>query len=125
MIANDGPFCPVSSFEKYLSVLNPMNEYLFQRPKSSGEGEIWYDNMVVGDNTLGKKMKVISHQAEFSTIYTNNSIRATTITILDRSGFESATHHVGKRKQKQKQHKNLQRNRCKHKKKTWRAALWL
>ena len=46
MIANDGPFCPVSSFEKYLSVLNPMNEYLFQRPKSSGEGEIWYDNMV-------------------------------------------------------------------------------
>ena len=48
MIANDGPFCPVSSFEKYLSVLNPMNEYLFQRPKkSAGEGEIWYDNMVV------------------------------------------------------------------------------
>ena len=25
MIANDGPFCQVSSFEKYLSVLNPMN----------------------------------------------------------------------------------------------------
>ena len=53
MIANDGPFCPVSSFEKCLSVLNPMNEYLFQRPKSSGEGEIWYDNMVSGENTLG------------------------------------------------------------------------
>ena len=49
MIANDAPFCPVSSFEKYLSVSNPMNEYLFQRPKkSAGEGEIWYDNMVVG-----------------------------------------------------------------------------
>ena len=90
MIANDGPFCPVSSFEKYLSVLNPMNEYLFQRPKkSAGEGEIWYDNMVVGENTLGKKMKVISHQAKLSTIYTNHSIRATTITILDRSGFEA------------------------------------
>ena len=68
MIANDGPFCPVSSFEKYLSVLNPMNEYLFQRPKkSAGEGEIWYDNMVVGENTLGKKMKVISHQADTET----------------------------------------------------------
>ena len=90
MIANDGPFCPVSSFEKYLSVLNPMNEYLFQRPKkSAGEGEIWYDNMVVGENTLGKKMKVISHQAELSTIYTNHSIRATTITIIDRSRFEA------------------------------------
>ena len=85
MIANDGPFCPVSSFEKYFSVLNPMNEYLFQRPKkSAGEGEIWYDNMVVGENTLGKKMKVISHQEELSTI-----IKATTITILDRSGFEA------------------------------------
>ena len=48
VITNDRPFCPVSSFEKYLSVLNPMNEYLFQRPKkSAGEGEIWYDNMVV------------------------------------------------------------------------------
>ena len=88
--AEDFPFCPVSSFEKYLSVLNPMNEYLFQRPKkSAGEGEIWYDNMVVGENTLGKKMKVISHQAELSKIYTNHSIRATTITILDRSGFEA------------------------------------
>ena len=66
-----------------------MNEYLFQRPKSSGEGEIWYDNMIFGENTLGKKMKVISQQAELSTIYTNHSIRATTITILDRSGFEA------------------------------------
>ena len=90
MIANDSPFCPVSSFEKYLSVLNGMNEFLFQRPKSSGKGEVWYDNMVVGENTLGKKIrKVISQQAELSTTYTNHSIRATTITILDRSGFEA------------------------------------
>ena len=90
MIANDGPFCPVSSFENYLSVLNPMNEYLFQLPqKSSSEGEIWYDNIVVGESTLGKKMKVMSHQAKLSTIYTNHSIRETTITILERSGFEA------------------------------------
>ena len=92
MIANDSPFCPVSSFEKYLSVLNPMNEFLFQRPKSSGKGEVRYNNMVVGENTLGKKMRVISQQAEWSTTYTNHSIRATTITILDRSGFE--TRHI-------------------------------
>ena len=44
--------------------------------------------MVVGENTLGKKMKVISQQAELSTIYTNHSVRAKTISILDRSGFE-------------------------------------
>ena len=66
-----------------------MNEFLFQRPKSSGKGEVWYNNMVVGDNVLGKKMKAISQQAELSTTYTNHSIRATTITILDRSGFEA------------------------------------
>ena len=93
-----------------------MNEYLFQRPKSSGEGEIWYDNMAVGENTLGKKMKVISHQAELSTIYTNHSIRATTITILDRSGFE-ARHIMSVSGHKRKQHKNLQQNRYKHKNK--------
>ena len=78
MIANDGPFCPVFSFEKYLTHLNPCNEFLFQRPKSSSDGQVWYDNMVVGEHTLGKKMKVISQQAKLSTEYTNHSIRATT-----------------------------------------------
>ena len=38
---------------------------------------------------LGKKMKVTSHQAEFSTTYKNHSVRATTITIIDRSRFEA------------------------------------
>ena len=66
-----------------------MNEYLFQRPKSSGKGKVWDDKMAVGENTLGKKMKVISQQAEFSTIYTNHSIRATTIAIIDRSYLHS------------------------------------
>ena len=34
-------------------------------------------------------MKVISQQAELSTTYTNHSIKATTITILNRSGFKA------------------------------------
>ena len=89
MIANDSPFCPVSSFKKCLSVLNPMTEFLIQRPKSSGKGEVWYVNMVVGENTRGKKMEVISQQAKLLTMYTNHSIRATTITILDKSGLEA------------------------------------
>ena len=109
-------------FESYL-----IKEKNIRNPSTAVElAATWYGNMVVGENTLGKKMKVSSHQAEFSTIYTNHSIRATTITKLDRSGFESAAHHVGKRTQKRKQYKNLQQNRCKHKKQTWRAAfLWL
>ena len=32
MIAKDSPFCPTPSFEKHLSVLNPMSEFLCQRP---------------------------------------------------------------------------------------------
>ena len=34
-------------------------------------------------------MKVISQQAELSTMYTNHSLKTKTITILDRSGFEA------------------------------------
>jgi site-specific recombinase XerD len=81
----------VYSFEKYLTHLNPLNEFLFQRPKrcSPSDGIIWHDNMVVGENTLGKKMKVLSKEAKLSVKYTNHSIRATTITILDRNGYEA------------------------------------
>ena len=83
MIAIDSPFCPVFSFEKYLSHLNPFNEFLFQRPKSCGDGLVWYDNMAVGENTLKKKMQVISQQADLSTIYSNYSIKLMTSTMLD------------------------------------------
>ena len=57
---------------------------------SPSDGTIWYDNMVVGESTLGKKMKVglLSKEAKFSVEYSNHSIRATTITILDRNGYE-------------------------------------
>ena len=91
MMSNDSPLCPVASFRKYRSHLNPENEYLFQRPKTRDvcEDEVWYDNMLLGENTLGKKMKVISQQAQLSVIYTNHSIRATAVTTFDRSGFEA------------------------------------
>ena len=86
MYATKGPFCPVASFEKYLKHLNPQNEFLFQRPKknTTKDSDVWYDNMVVGD-----MMKNISKQAGLSQQYTNHSIRATAVTILDKSGFEA------------------------------------
>ena len=34
MMPNDDPLCPVASFQKYTSRLNPENEQLFQRPKT-------------------------------------------------------------------------------------------
>ncbi len=33
MVANDSPYCPVYSFEIYLTHLNPLNEFLFRRRK--------------------------------------------------------------------------------------------
>jgi hypothetical protein len=71
--------------------LNPANDNLLQRPKTRhvSDCEVWYDNMVLGEHTLGKKMKVLSQQANLSIIYTNHSIRATAVTIFDHNGFEA------------------------------------
>ena len=72
--------------------LNPKNEFLFQRPKKGskiGVDHVCFDNMVVGEHTLCEKMKCISKEAEFSKIYTNHSIRATAVTILDKCGYEA------------------------------------
>ena len=80
--------CPYTSFMKYLSLLNPENEVLFQRPKSDPKhGEPWYDNCPLGKNTLGNKMKKLSEKAHLSKTYTNHCLRATSITLLD--GFEA------------------------------------
>ena len=94
MYEKRGPNCPVASFEPYLSRLNPLNEFLFQRPRRnvSISENVWYDNMVIGERTLGKKMKNISREGNVSKCYTNQSIRATAVAILDKSGFE--TRHI-------------------------------
>ena len=91
MYATEGVWCPVASFEKCLEHLNPKNEFLFQRPKKevSSDAIVWYDKMVVGERSLGDMMKRISKEANLSRIYTNHSIRATAVTILDKSGFEA------------------------------------
>ena len=82
--------CPVKSFLKYLEKLNKKCIFLFQRPKVRViDDNTWYDNMVVGVNNLQAMMKKISEKAELSQIYTNHSIRATSITLLDHSGLEA------------------------------------
>ena len=90
MYETGGPNCPVASFEKYIAHLHPKNEFLFQRPKKeTPNDQVWYDNMVVGQRKLDEKMKDISTEAKLSQVYTNHSIRATSITILDKAGFEA------------------------------------
>ena len=90
MYEKPGPNCPLVSIELYLSHLNPLNEFLFQRPKRnvSTSEDVWYDNILLGERTLGEKMKNISREAKLSKCYTNHSIRETVVTILDKSGFE-------------------------------------
>jgi hypothetical protein len=62
MYATEGPFCPVASFEKYLQHLNPANEFLFRRPKTTTpDSNVWYDNMVVGERYLGDMTIKISN----------------------------------------------------------------
>ena len=76
MLENSGPHCSVTSFEIYIKHLNPLNEYLFQRPKTKGifdcSQDVWCENMVVGERSLGEKMKKISKDANLSKTYTCN-----------------------------------------------------
>ncbi len=92
MYATGGEGCPVASFEKYLSKLNPMIDVLFQAPKRCApahDDEPWYKNSPVGEKTLGNFMAKLSTAAGLSRRYTNHSIRSTCITLLDHSGFDA------------------------------------
>jgi integrase len=51
--------------------------------------DIWFDKAPLGKNTLGDKMKNLSKQLNLSKLYTNHSLRATTITLLDNKCFEA------------------------------------
>ena len=83
-------YCPVASFLKYVSKLNPKLTVFFQRPKQyPALNGPWFDNQVLGVKTLDKMMKIISKEAGLSEIYTNHCIRATCITLLDSAGVEA------------------------------------
>lgn len=83
--------CPVAAYEKYLSKLNPKCDALFQTPMHpfNPQQDLWYKNSPVGERTLGLMMATISNIAGLSRRYTNHSLRATCITILDQRGFSA------------------------------------
>jgi hypothetical protein len=82
-------FCPVLSYEKYVSKLNPNCEKLWQRPKDEfcDDDQIWYNNVPVGEKTLGSFMSVLSKKCDLSQTYTNHSIRVTGATILAKHSY--------------------------------------
>ncbi|XP_062591459.1 uncharacterized protein LOC134252942 [Saccostrea cucullata] len=81
--------CPVFSFQKYLSKLNPNKSDLWQRPRDSfdPDADVWYVNASVGKNSLASFMSDISNVGKLSKIYRNHSVRATSITVLDVAGI--------------------------------------
>jgi hypothetical protein len=80
--------CPVASFEKYLSKLNPKCEAFLQRPDAKFRNrDTWYVNAPLGVHTISNMMKAISEEAGTSHIYTNHCIKATTGTVLKKAGF--------------------------------------
>ena len=84
---SDDETCPVRTFYRYKCKLNKNSVFLFQRPKSNTVGDYWYDSVPVGHNTLGNMMQSISKDCQLSTIYTNHSLRATTVHLLDVARF--------------------------------------
>ncbi|KAJ8309960.1 hypothetical protein KUTeg_011825 [Tegillarca granosa] len=67
------------------------NDVMCQRPLDSFEEDalVWYCKSPLGKNTLADMLKTILKQSKLSYIYTNHSVRATTITALDNAGIEA------------------------------------
>ena len=88
---NGSDSCPVNSLRLYLSKLNPESELLFQQARNRvlATDNVWYTTRPVGPRTLGDMMKVISKEAKLSQIYTNHSVRATTVTLLSHAGVDT------------------------------------
>ena len=81
----------MACFELYLSKLNTKRDDLWQKPKKSITGlePEWYENVVIGRDPLNEAMKNLSENAKLSRIYTNHCIQATTVTNLNKKGFEA------------------------------------
>lgn len=82
----------VEMFKFLQSKLNPDCDRLFQYPLISYRSDsLWYKRAPIGKNTLATLMKTISKNAGLSQVYTNHSVRATTITALHRGGVDTSS----------------------------------
>ena len=86
----------MKSFEKYLSKLNPLNAWLWQRPKKNvcPDDMVWYEIHALGHNTLGDMMATISRDAKLSRIYTNHCLKVTPPSLLDSILYETLNENV-------------------------------
>ena len=85
ILRTSSPLCAFDSLSKYLSRLNPKCPFFFQRPKAPREtliSNIWYENIVIGKNNLGIKMKSLSKAYGLSREYTNLCLKVTPVSLL-------------------------------------------
>ena len=64
----------------------------FQRPSTKPNSIKWYDNMPMGHNMIGNIMPKLSEKVGLSLRYTNHSLRATSVNILDNVGNFASRH---------------------------------
>ena len=87
------PLCPVKLFQKYLSHLNPENNYMWQKPLDKvniERDEVWYSKQHIGKNPLRTFMSDLSGKCKLSQIHTNHSTRVTGCTVLNRFNFSAS-----------------------------------
>jgi hypothetical protein len=63
--------------------LNPKCVFLFQHPSEKPTVDVWYDNMPLVRNRVGRIMSEISKEFTLSQVYANHSLRATTVDVID------------------------------------------
>ena len=83
--------CPVESFFKYISHLNPNQLAFWQKPKEkwSSCDTIWYQNAPLGPKSLGGMLAKLSLKYNLSQRYTNHSLRVTSLQALDDNNIDS------------------------------------
>lgn len=94
--------CPVLSFEKYVSKLNPESEFFWQKPKHNAYEAYWYKKMPLGKNALGERMKTLSEKAGLSTCYTNQCLRVSNVNVISRGGTKAGRSRVSGRMSRRK-----------------------
>lgn len=78
---------------KYLKHLRGNKcDRLFQRPSTKPNALRWYDSQPMGHNTIGNLMSKLSEKAGLAVLYTNHSLRATSVHILDNVGNFAGRH---------------------------------
>jgi integrase len=89
-LQDDPRWCPVKSFQVYLSLLHPEIDALWRQPQCTSyrdEKSPHYGPAKVGHNPLDTFVRRMSQLCNIELHYTNHCLRATRVTILKRANY--------------------------------------